>query len=720
MANKKPKRWHWHMSIGALLLLRLLIVLAPIILLQTWVYRHEYDARREVEIQANLEVTRAVAASFDAFVADLRHAANGAGKALIYLAPFPRDRATSYMMQIKEIYPAVASVSWLQPNGLVFASSDNKLVNTHWDNPSLLQSILHGQDAFVTNVTRPRDPKQARFMVIQGARDATGTLRGIVVVLIDPNLLGKAIGMRDSERGTLALLDTSGWPAFCMPSTALEQNRRNLNAVLRKAMGGKEATGIVPGDTARDRRIIVAVPVRSIGWVVEIDRSEQEALAIIKARTSQSVTLFGLVTAIGLLLGLLTARTITIPLRRLRNAARVVGADIHTPPVRESGPAEVAELAHSFNQMAEEIRRRQEEQVRLLLEVQREQALLAAVIQHINHGVVAVEATSRRVLFINESFARIAGLELAVGTDFREATWLRRQPDGTITPPENWPPMRALTDGVVVAEEEVQYTRPDQSALTVLVSATPVRDAQGQLAAAVVSFHDITETRQAEQERAQLQQELLETERARAELAENLNREVSHRVKNNLAMIAGLLKMQSIQQENPELEAALRDATGRITTFASLFEEFQVTAGEDADLASIIQLIANTVPSVFGIRNISVSLNGKHFVYSRRVATNLAVVANELITNAIKHGTPGADGEVHVDINLQHEENQLYLRVWNSGGQVPADFDPTRQGHLGLRLVWGVATEQYGGTFSLQPHAGGTLAEVIVADDKLI
>ncbi len=724
MATASQTRKRRRTRVSTLLLLRLFVVLAPILLLQAWVYHNEYKARRDVELQANLEVARAVAASFDTFVADLRHAAKTAGQALIYLAPFPRERATSYMTQLKNIYPAVVSVSWLEPNGLVLASSDSSLVNTRWSDLPWRREVLHGRDAFVSDVSRERKGRQARFLLIQSVRDQTKSLRGIVVVSVDPNRLGSTIRIRRSGGGTISLIDSSGWLAFRLPAPPQsyeERSRASTNEVARRALAGREeATGIVPATSPKGRRMVAEAPAHSIGWVAEADRPEQETLSPIKARTAQSALLFALVTVLGLLLGTAAARAITHPLRRLTKSAREVGADLHAPLVPVSGPTEVADLAQAFNYMAEEIRQRQREQDRLLAEVQRQQILLETVIQHINHGVVTVEADSHRVLLRNDSFERIMGQALPVGADFNEMTWAQHQPDGTLSRMEEWPLLRALTDGMVITDEEIEFHRPNRPPLTVLVSGAPVRDEQGRVTAVVISFHDITERRQAEQERERLQKELLAAERVRAELAETLSREVSHRVKNNLAMIASLLKMQIMEHRNPELEAALRDATGRLTTFASLFEEFQITAGKEADLFGIVQHIANAASSVFSTRDRAVSVDGEHLVYSRQAATNLAVVANELITNAIKYGAPDTQGEARVNVRLQRANRQLYLLVWNSGNPVPTDFDPSRQCNLGLRLVWGLTVDQYGATFSLRSHEGGTLAEVIVDEEKLL
>jgi two-component sensor histidine kinase len=96
-----------------------------------------------------------------------------------------------------------------------------------------------------------------------------------------------------------------------------------------------------------------------------------------------------------------------------------------------------------------------------------------------------------------------------------------------------------------------------------------------------------------------------------------------------------------------------------------------------------------------------------------KAAANLAVVANELITNALKHGAPGADGQLIVEVALAQHGETLRLRVRNSGTPVPSGFDPRTQRGLGLRLVHGLVTEQYQGAFRVFSEPAGSLAEVI-------
>ncbi len=205
---------------------------------------------------------------------------------------------------------------------------------------------------------------------------------------------------------------------------------------------------------------------------------------------------------------------------------------------------------------------------------------------------------------------------------------------------------------------------------------------------------------------------LLATERGRAELAENLNREIGHRVKNNLAMMAGLLQLQMAQQKDARISEALGETISRLMTFASLHEEMQAGPGASLDLLPILRRIAVASGEAFTGRRVTASVLGEPVLLPAQAAMNFAVIGNELITNAIKHGAPAADGILRVEVEMRQNREQVLLQVRNSGHPLPAGFDLLAQKGMGLQLVTGLA-EQYQASFSLRPEANGNLAQLI-------
>ncbi len=203
-------------------------------------------------------------------------------------------------------------------------------------------------------------------------------------------------------------------------------------------------------------------------------------------------------------------------------------------------------------------------------------------------------------------------------------------------------------------------------------------------------------------------------EQARAELAETLNAEIAHRTKNNLAMAASLLQLQA-GEEPEEAAAALNDAASRLLTFASIHEQLQTTQEGEIDLLAAVQRIAQGIQEVYGAQGVQFEVQGALLLLPARVATNLAMIANELITNAAKHGCAGGK-PCQVKVRFGREPGALWLSVWNSGKPLPPDFEVGQRARLGLRLVKTLSEEQYEGRFSLRSEEGGTCAEVVVPE----
>jgi two-component system, chemotaxis family, CheB/CheR fusion protein len=210
------------------------------------------------------------------------------------------------------------------------------------------------------------------------------------------------------------------------------------------------------------------------------------------------------------------------------------------------------------------------------------------------------------------------------------------------------------------------------------------------------------------------------TERKRVQLADAMVAEISHRTKNNLAIVAGLLQLQ-LDREGASASHAdlIRDAVTRIMSFAALHEQMSQRQAGDVELVDAVRRIAEVDRQALAGGRVDISVEGTPVVYPASVATNLCVVANELVTNAIKHGAT-SDGVPRVEVRISREEGRLVLSVWNSHHPVAADFEPGAGARTGLGLVRTIVEDGSGGTFTLVPDRGGTLARVTLDEDRLL
>ncbi len=240
----------------------------------------------------------------------------------------------------------------------------------------------------------------------------------------------------------------------------------------------------------------------------------------------------------------------------------------------------------------------------------------------------------------------------------------------------------------------------------------PLKNGTGYVYGLVLSLTDVTG-------QVRLREQMLAAERARTQLAEQLGREISHRVKNNLAMVVSMLQMQMGRLGVAEpARVLMRDAISRIRTFAVLYEQTYQRQTEDVELVDALRRIAEIDRAALTGGEVTVSVVGEPVSYRFESATNLLVAVNELITNAMKYGAPDATGEVRVEVEVARRNGTLLISVWNSGNPITPDFGPAEIARGGLSLVTGIA-DYYQGSLTMRPHRGGTLAEVVISEDRL-
>lgn len=201
-------------------------------------------------------------------------------------------------------------------------------------------------------------------------------------------------------------------------------------------------------------------------------------------------------------------------------------------------------------------------------------------------------------------------------------------------------------------------------------------------------------------------------EHSKMQVRNTLMQEMHHRVKNNLQQVASLLRLQMRHSSYSTLEEALNDCLSRILAIAAVHD---LLSREDLDhvgIRSIAENLAHHHQSslILPDRHIGFLVRGSNVKLPISQATQMALVLNELIQNAIEHGfaiTP--NGEIHITV----EDNEDEISVWvsNSGDPLPEDFDPTVVSHLGLKIVDNLA-RALGGRFKMSNVLGWTVAEV--------
>ncbi|WP_146747187.1 GAF domain-containing protein [Thermogemmatispora tikiterensis] len=222
---------------------------------------------------------------------------------------------------------------------------------------------------------------------------------------------------------------------------------------------------------------------------------------------------------------------------------------------------------------------------------------------------------------------------------------------------------------------------------------------------------------------------LYEETRRGLELKSMLLRELHHRVKNNLATVAGILSLQRRRTRSPEVGNTLAESVNRVQGLAATHD---LLAHEDLSEARVDDIARKIV----GVASANLSPPDAHITFKvepcpivipSRAVTILALVLNEMVSNAIKHGMADLT-EGTVLVRGREEEGMVVVEVIDTGRgpKKPLEEEESGEG-LGLSLIRNLLADLRGrfslrrvteldppaNTPGLKPICGGyTVAEV--------
>lgn len=194
-------------------------------------------------------------------------------------------------------------------------------------------------------------------------------------------------------------------------------------------------------------------------------------------------------------------------------------------------------------------------------------------------------------------------------------------------------------------------------------------------------------------------------------------REIHHRVKNNLQIVSSLLSLQAAASTHAELKAEFEEARDRIRSMAMLHEQlYRSERLSTVDLLSHLRELVGLQERAQGVDAAEQRcvVSGDDAAVSIDCAIPVGLIANELLSNAFRHGARGLDAPP-IEISLRRVEDARYvLRVWNAPASPLAPVTLERSGALGLRLVRALLGQVDGSLTSEVNH--GVALSVIFSD----
>lgn len=209
----------------------------------------------------------------------------------------------------------------------------------------------------------------------------------------------------------------------------------------------------------------------------------------------------------------------------------------------------------------------------------------------------------------------------------------------------------------------------------------------------------------------------VENARLARSLAEKqvLIQELHHRAKNNLQIIASLLRLQAEAASHEIVTALLQESQHRLEAMAMIHDQLYGSADfRNVHLAQQANLLMTNLFSAHGVD--PARITGQVMICSRPDGTPLVLgvdqaipiglILNELISNALKHAFPeGRSGTLRIE--AQDHDGRVELAVIDNGVGVPEDLDTRQRKSLGLEIVE-ILARQLRGTWELKREAGTT------------
>lgn len=193
---------------------------------------------------------------------------------------------------------------------------------------------------------------------------------------------------------------------------------------------------------------------------------------------------------------------------------------------------------------------------------------------------------------------------------------------------------------------------------------------------------------------------------------ETLLAEIHHRVKNNLAIVSGMMQLQSYQDDDVELQAKLMDSVSRIQTMAAIHEHlYQANSFSHINFEENLQSLINNIIVTFQ-SDLHLDLDFKCSPVTLNInqAVPCSLIVNEVVTNILKHAFKGRNSGIIV-VKLDVDKDQMHLLIKDNGVGLPKDFSPDSESSLGLLLIK-ILTEQLGGESNYTSCSEGTTFEL--------
>jgi two-component sensor histidine kinase len=170
---------------------------------------------------------------------------------------------------------------------------------------------------------------------------------------------------------------------------------------------------------------------------------------------------------------------------------------------------------------------------------------------------------------------------------------------------------------------------------------------------------------------------------------ETMMKELHHRVKNNLQIVSSLLSLQSYRLTDEEALAAIGQSQQRVQAMGLIHQRLYKT--EEAAFVNIKEYLTDLTESLlssygYDRDRFELQISAERELVDVDKVLLLGLIANEIITNALKYAYPGIDRPA-LDINCGGDEEAIVLSIRDNGRGLDIDRWKEEGDSFGRELV---------------------------------
>ena len=204
---------------------------------------------------------------------------------------------------------------------------------------------------------------------------------------------------------------------------------------------------------------------------------------------------------------------------------------------------------------------------------------------------------------------------------------------------------------------------------------------------------------------------------------EILIREIHHRVKNNMQLLASLIKLRSRKIDDPKAREFFDETRTRIYSITKVYESMLANKGDKViPFGEYIRKLGKELLETYDKSNqVKFKYRFNKSIYLPfEMITLLGLVVNELITNSLKHAFEEEHGNNYIEItgNFFSPET-LQIRFKDNGKGIPENFDLRNTNSIGFELLTGIIEGQLNGILNLIPTKKGSEFLISIDDNRI-